>query len=99
MIEQRKSKRFELKLPLELVRTGAIPIGQIGETKNMSSSGVLFDADTSLEIGSSIEYFITLPATKSGGNEVRLRCMGKVIRQEPAGNAAATLDRYEFVRS
>lgn len=84
---------------MELVRTGLIPIGQVGETKNMSSSGVLFNAGTNVEVGSSIEYFITLPATESGGNEVRLRCMGKVIRQEPEGNAAATLDRYEFVRS
>jgi hypothetical protein len=29
---------------------------------------------------------------------VRLRCMGKVIRHADQGTAAATLERYEFVR-
>lgn len=99
MIEQRKSKRFELKLPLELVRAGAVPVGKTGETRNMSSSGVLFRTDAAVAIGDPIEYFITLPVSSPSANEVRLRCMGKVIRQEESGMAAATLERYEFVRA
>ena len=98
MIEQRKAKRFELKLPLELVRAGTVPVGKIGETRNMSSSGVLFSADAQIEIGDPIEYLITLPTTSPTSQEVRLRCMGKVIRQEDQTTAAATLERYEFVR-
>ena len=98
MIEQRKSKRFELKLPMELVRAGANPVGKTGETHNMSSSGVLFTADAPVAVGDPIEYMITLPATSANSPEVRLRCMGKVIRQETQGTAAATLERYEFVR-
>ena len=98
MIEQRKSKRFELRLPMELVRAGAASLGKAGETRNLSSSGVLFDADAPVAIGDPVEYLITLPAANPGTQEVRLRCMGKVIRQED-GAAAATLERYEFVRA
>lgn len=99
MIEQRRSKRFELKLPLELVRAGTIPVGRTGETRNMSSSGVLFKTDAQVAVGDPIEYLITLPVSSANTPEVRLRCMGKVIRQENQSTAAATLERYEFVRS
>jgi len=30
--------------------------------------------------------------------EVRVRCVGKVVRNEPESAFAATLERYEFVR-
>ena len=99
MIEQRKSKRFELKLPLELVRAGAVAVAKTGETLNMSSSGVLFSTDAPVSVGEPIEYFITLPVSSASSQEVRLRCMGKVIRQGEHSMAAATLERYEFVRA
>lgn len=65
----------------------------------MSSSGVLFSADAPVAIGDPIEYLITLPVSAGNAQEVRLRCMGKIIRQENASTAAATLERYEFVRA
>lgn len=98
MIEQRRSRRFELKLPVELVRAGAVALGKTGETRNMSSSGVLLSADAQVAIGDPIEYLITLPVPQGASPEVRLRCMGKVIRQD-GGAAAVTLERYEFVRA
>ena len=108
MHEQRRSKRFELKLPFELLRAGARPVRHNGETRNVSSAGVLFTADSSMEVGSHIEYIITLPATAGSREEVRLRCSGKVIRLDAEESAevetsngpvvAATLERYEFVR-
>lgn len=97
MVEQRKSRRFELRLPVELVRAGALPIKTAGETRNLSSSGVLISTDARVAIGESIEYLITLPVPSEGDNSVRLRCMGKIVRQE-LSSAAATLERYEFLR-
>ena len=69
-----------------------------GETRNVSSGGVLFEAPTPLEIGESIEYYITLPKVTGSKIEVRVRCVGKVTRTEPGSGYAATLERYEFVR-
>jgi hypothetical protein len=97
-MEQRKAQRFELKLPLELIRKGSQALSEHGETKNLSSVGVLFDAGATLRIGEAVEYLITLPANDHGENKVRLHCLGKVVRYSPDTGVAATLERYEFVR-
>ena len=97
-MEQRKAQRFELKLPLELIRKGSQALSEHGETKNLSSVGVLFAADAPLRIGEAVEYMITLPSTPDRGEKVRLHCLGKVVRFSPETGVAATLERYEFVR-
>lgn len=84
--EQRKSKRFELRLPIELVRAGSASIGTVTETRNLSSSGVLFASDAQLSVGEVLEYFVTLP-TGRGPNGVRLHCLGTVIRIESGPGA------------
>jgi hypothetical protein len=99
VIEQRRNQRFELKLPLEIIRGGAGPKNVVGETKNVSSAGVLFVPETPIEIGQPIEYFITLPKATGTRVEVRLRCVGKVLRGDADASFAATLERYEFIRS
>jgi hypothetical protein len=93
--EQRRARRYDLKLPLELMRAGARRVSMMGETVNMSSGGVLFsEPGTPIEIGQPVEYLVSLP---NGG---RLRCVGKIVRRDQARNAlAATLERYEFVQS
>lgn len=96
--EQRKNQRFELKLPFEIIRTGGNK-KMLGETRNVSSSGVLFTTEKGVEVGEPIEYFITLPKVTGSKTEVRLRCVGTVLREEPEAKFAATLERYEFVRS
>jgi hypothetical protein len=103
--EQRKNQRFDLKLPIELVRAGSDALPLVGETRNMSSCGVLFTSEKGLPEGAPIEYLVTL----SNGMEepaLRLRCMGKVVRSEPRATdpirfpfaVAATLERHEFLR-
>lgn len=97
-MEQRKAQRFELKLPLELIRKGSQKLSERGETRNLSSVGVLFEADSTLRIGEAVEYMITLPSSPDHGDKVRLHCLGKVVRCSPETGVAATLERYEFVR-
>lgn len=98
-MEQRKAQRFELKLPLELIRKGSQALSEHGETRNLSSVGVLFAAEAPLRIGEAVEYMITLPSRPDhGDNRVRLHCLGKVVRFSPETGIAATLERYEFVR-
>jgi hypothetical protein len=104
-MEQRRTRRFKLQLPLEITRTGADRVTASGLTKNISSSGVLFTAERDPDLGGLIEYVITL--NQDGVQSVNLRCIGKVVRSErmesgtegiPAYQIAATLERYEFVR-
>lgn len=97
MIEQRKARRFDLRLPFELLRIGSVRTSQVSETRNVSSVGVLFVSDASFVVGDPIEYMIALP-TGRNGNTLSIRCLGKVVRVG-AGEHAATLERYEFVRT
>ena len=103
-MEQRRTRRFKLQLPLSIVRRGAERITTSGQTQNISSSGVLFIAEREPDLGDPIEYVIVL--NHEGPQPVSLRCMGKVLRSQPSipnGDAAAfqvaaTLERYEFIR-
>ncbi len=107
MIEQRKSKRFDLRLPVEIVRKSFRPVSSLGETKNVSAGGVLFSASIDIEVGEPLEYVITFPTHSANGGSVNLRCLGKVIRVEQdsrtsngrnSWSVAVTLERYEFIR-
>jgi hypothetical protein len=103
-MEQRRTRRFKLQLPLAIVRSGAERFTISGRTQNISSSGVLFTSEREPDLGGAIEYVITL--NHEGPQPVSLRCMGKVLRSQPSlplGDAAAyqvaaTLERYEFIR-
>jgi hypothetical protein len=104
VVEQRRYKRFDVRLPVKLVRNGLRPITGAGQTRNLSSGGVLFSSDTKVDIGEPIEYIISLTAN----GKVHLHCIGKVMRldacapewQDPGKpfDMAVTLERYEFVR-
>ena len=105
-MEQRRTRRFQLQLPLSIIRSGATRVDLAGCTTNISSNGVLFSAEREPDLGGSIEYVITL--TRDDQQVVNLRCMGRVVRadRESPGRdeaslgyrIAATLERYEFVR-
>jgi len=104
-MEQRRTRRFKLQLPLSITRSGAERVTLAGFTNNISSSGVLFTAEREPDLGGPIEYIITL--NHDGPQSVNIRCMGKVLRADrlhgdepepPNFQIAATLERYEFVR-
>jgi hypothetical protein len=94
--EQRKHQRFNLRLPFQIV--GSASVKTMGETKNVSSSGVLFTSPAPVAVGEPIEYMITFPKAPGSRSEVRLRCVGKVLREDYGSAFAATLERYEFQR-
>jgi hypothetical protein len=95
--EQRRNQRFALRLPFQIVSSGT-NVRANGETKNVSSSGVLFTTKLPVPVGDAIEYVITFPKATGARSEVRLRCVGKVLRQDEESAFAATLERYEFLR-
>jgi hypothetical protein len=64
---------------------------------------VYIHADAELEVGSHIEFEITLPSDIIGGtHDVRVRCQGRVVRRERPeankGGVACVIDNYKFVR-
>jgi hypothetical protein len=106
--EQRKQRRFDLRLPIEVVSMGSHDVRRVTETRNLSSGGVLFASESEVPVGEQIEYTITLPGGETK-ESIRLHCMGKVVRSEERESrdeaapssytVAATLERYEFLRN
>ncbi len=100
--EQRRSQRFQLRLPLSLIRSSRGEIGKVGETRNLSSNGVYFMVNEPLEPGNVLEFTVTMPPDVSLAGPVRLLCKGKVTRVERQEEAivgvASTIERYEFRR-
>ena len=84
--EARTGKRFPLELPIKL-HSDAASSDAKGTTGNLSAAGVYIRADASLEIGSPVEFEITLPPDVTGGQEnVVIQCKGRVVRTDPTGS-------------
>lgn len=84
---------------MQVLRCGEQPVDAFAQTANISSNGILFYSDLAPAVGDPMEYVVTL--TKGGGRRksVQLHCMGKVVRHDAETKvAAATLERYEFMR-
>jgi len=106
--EARTGKRFPLQLPIKIHKEDAV-VDTSGITGNLSAAGVYIRADAALEVGSPVEFEITLPPEVTGGKEdVVIQCRGRVVRtDEPNASAesgdnrgvACVIDSYEFVRN
>ncbi len=95
--DQRRSRRFDLNLPFELLRNGGRELFESGETMNVSSAGVLFRSSADVKTGDIVEYRITLPSSLNSVTVV-LKCKGRVVRRITDSEAAATMERWEFLR-
>ena len=98
--EKRASRRFALKLPL------AVKNSHKGETpaftRDVSSRGICFYIDAPLEVGTDLQFVLTLPPEVTLTDEIHVRCFARVMRVDPSpkGNgvvAAAVIDRFEFL--
>jgi hypothetical protein len=69
-------------------------------TRNVSSSGVLFELDRELAAGLGIQFSLRMPGAVLGTpHDVLVYCAGRVVRCSMSQNthlAAATIDEYRF---
>lgn len=108
MSEARTGKRFPLHLPIKIHKEDSTAETS-GVTGDLSAAGVYIRADASLEVGSPVEFEITLPPEVTGGKEdVVIQCRGRVVRTDEPNSKAApgdnkgvacVIDSYEFVRN
>ncbi|MGA2354293.1 MAG: PilZ domain-containing protein [Terriglobales bacterium] len=109
MSEARTGKRFPLQLPIKIHKEDSVGEISSGMTGDLSAAGVYIRADAALEVGSPVEFEISLPPEVTGGKEdVVIQCRGRVVRtDEPNASAgtgenrgvACVIDSYEFVRN
>ena len=109
--EARTGKRFPLRLPIT-IRKGRSSLKHRGSTTDLSAGGAYFSAAADFEVGSTIEFAITLPHEALGtSKDVELHCSGRVVRAEAAPvsptqnkkkkqwkGLACVIDQYRFVR-
>ena len=101
--ELRSTRRFNLRLPIE-VKYAADSVKQAkAHTRDVSSRGICFYFDAPISPGSDIEFTLTLPPEITLTESIRVRCKGTVVRVDtpPLPGAkmgiAATIQHYEFV--
>ncbi len=104
-MEQRRTKRFRIKLPVEITQLGGKRVSRPGHTFDISSGGVCFSSNRDFEVGGRIEYLVTLSQGQNAAR-VQIRCLGRVLRivrltdqAEYTCQVVASLDRYQFMRS
>jgi len=78
----------------------------MGFTREISRSGLYFTTDAAPEPGSMMSLTLTLPTALTGGDEVLVEVMARIVRVEPAESTAdgrvgvaARIERYELVRA
>jgi hypothetical protein len=98
-VDLQSAARFPIKLPI-LVKSKA---GEsLTESENISANGVLFQLDSAVPVGSSVDFTISLPAEIVGAvADVQLLCRGRVARNFADGSrvgVGVVIDEYHFKR-
>ena len=90
-----------MNLPLRLLPRDNQGRELDAQTRDLSYRGLYFLTDTNFEVGSDIEFVITLPEQVTQSTDVNIRCQGRIVRVEPTDNGrvgiAAKIARYEFL--
>jgi hypothetical protein len=96
-VDQRLNRRYPITLEIEykLLRKGRIERLGLGRTLNVSSGGVLFEANESLPAGSSIEILMRWPFLLEGVCPLKLVIHGSVVRSDSKRIAVRT-KHHEF---
>ena len=99
--ERREARRFTMSLPMRVLAREARGRELDAHTRDVSYRGLYFLADSKFEVGSEIEFVITLPQQVTRSEDVNIRCTGEIVRIEPVDNGrvgiAAKIARYEFM--
>ena len=96
-VDQRLNRRYPITLEIEykLLRKGRVERLGLGRTLNVSSSGVLFEANESLPAGSSIEVLMQWPFLLEGVCPLKLVIHGSVVRSD-SKRIAVRSKHHEF---
>ena len=99
--DRREARRFSMSLPMRVLPREAGSKELRANTRDVSYRGLYFLSETKFDVGSPIDFVLTLPQRVSASGEVDIRCSGQVVRIEVGTNGtmgiAAKIERYEFL--
>jgi hypothetical protein len=78
-VERRAGQRFPYLLAVATRQTSSGVEG-VGFTQDLSSRGVFFFTDATVPEGAEIELTLTMPSEITLGENMRVRCRGRVLR-------------------
>jgi PilZ domain-containing protein len=102
LTDARTGRRFPLTLPVK-IKAGPSRRAQAATTDNLSAASVFITTDLPFQIGSTLNFEITLPAPIIGSkSDVEVKCAGRVVRVDTPTRGkrrgvACVIDRYRFV--
>lgn len=98
-LERRGAQRFEVHQPLMVHFDGqTVP----GFTQDLSGRGIFFYVEAALAAGSAVELTFTMPAQITLGDNMPVRCRGRVLRASSfqdrgRSGIAVQLSSYEYL--
>jgi len=105
-------QRFQMNLPVEVHLPGDDgPETSETQTRDVSFRGLYLTMANAPKLGSPLDFIITLPGEITRSADVRIRCVGRVVRVEneaegePSANGsgpvgvAAVIEQYAFLSS
>ena len=99
--DRREARRFTMSLPMRVLPLEGVEKELSVQTRDVSYRGLYFLADAKFQIGSEIDFVITLPEQITQSGDVNIRCQGHIVRVESAEDGrvgiAAKIVRYEFM--
>lgn len=78
-LERRAGQRFDLHLPVSVKLVGSTHEA-CGFTQDLSARGSFFYTDYPLGAGESVELTLVMPSQITLGDNMRVRCRGRVLR-------------------
>jgi hypothetical protein len=87
--------RIQLELRWKLIRRRKVRETGTGQTLNLSSVGILFDANRSLPVGMNVELSITWPVLLHNVAPMQLVASGRIIRCSGT-QVAIQMTQHEF---
>jgi len=100
--ERRVARRFTMSLPLRVLPRASRNHELRAQTRDVSYQGLYFVAEDQFEVGTEIEFVLTLPKLPTQTGEVDIRCRGQIVRTvQPSGEKmppalAAKILQYHF---
>lgn len=98
-LERRGAQRFEVNIPVAVHFEGrTVP----AFTHDLSGRGIFFYTEAALGEGTVVELTFTMPSEITLGENIPVRCLGRVLRADPPQGGqrnaiAAKLDSYEYL--
>lgn len=101
--EHRRHRRYQISIPVAIQSPENEEARVETTSRDISAKGIYFTLSPEVEVGSELEFYLSLPPQMCQGKHVRVHCRGRVVRRDAHAaqdriGVAAVIEEYEFIR-